>query len=103
MVIKELRGKVTMGGPGTWAFDAEAVVEDGDKTLYIHAHWYDNFKNYTVSERSMFDFMTGATDEEPGVEWLEEYHSLRAASKSKYYAAIKAANAILNSMGYFEE
>ena len=102
MIIKELKGKVTTGGPGMWAFDAEAIVEDNGKTLYIHANWYDDFKHYTVSERSMFDFMTGASGEDPEVQYLEEYQSLRGAAKSKYYSAIKAANAVINAIGYVE-
>lgn len=102
MIIKELRGKLTMAGPGSWAFDAEAVVDDNGKTVYVHANWYDDFKHYTVSTQSRFDFLAGNTDDAPDGTVLEEYKSLRGAAKSKYIAAIKAANAVMNSLGYEE-
>ena len=99
IIIKEINGKVTTQ-PGSWAFDAEAVFEADGKTLYAHANVYDSFTHLTISDPSVMDYMTDKTDE--AVEVMEQYTSLRSAQKSQYYAAIKAANKVIDSLGYFE-
>lgn len=85
MKVVSLRGKVTTTCPGAFGYDAEATVEQEDgKTLYAHMTEFEDNLAFTVSETSVFDCMTGASDDDPQAMFLEEYDGLGGASGSKY-------------------
>ncbi|MDO5520826.1 MAG: hypothetical protein Q4G58_10085 [bacterium] len=97
MKIIETRSKKTPAGPGLWGYDAEAVVEDQGQVLYIHANYYMG-DHYTVSSESMFDYMTGETEEEPYAEFIEEYEDLEDAESSEYYEVFEMLEEMIKDL-----
>lgn len=83
--IMEIKAKRSFACPGLYGYDAEATVYDSDtgKDVYVHVNSYDSMRNYTVSETSIYDFMTG-DGEHPEAEFSEEYERLSDAKKSEY-------------------
>lgn len=64
-----------------WGFNVEITLKRSHaKELYIHLNQYLN-SHYTISESSMFDFVTGRTDELEQVNFIEEYDSLEVSAK----------------------
>lgn len=101
--IIEEKAKLTMAGPGINGYDAEVtVVEwDGDEFLgkyYVHANSFEG-EAYTVAEKSMYDWLTNKTEEDPGeIDFLEQYANLEDAKDSKFYEIFKIANRMINEL-----
>ena len=87
MCIVEMKAKKVFGGPGSFVWIAEAEVESDGKMVYVTVEYYDG-EEYTVSEKSMYDFLADDGDE-PCVEFLEEYANAEEAGKSKYAAVFE--------------
>lgn len=68
-----------------------------DKEIYIHLNQYLN-SHYTVSDCSMFDFVTGRTDELEQVDFIEEYDSLEETKASKFYEYFNLAQNIAHDL-----
>lgn len=84
MKIWEIKGKKVFAGPGTWSYVAEAkVVDEEDRERYVTVQEYDGSTEYTVSEKSVYDFLAGG-DEEPVEELEEEYSKYADTAESKY-------------------
>lgn len=103
-IIRE-RAKVTTACAGMEGYDAEVTVEvwDDNKHMngvyYVHANCFEGF-HYTVAKKSMFEFMTNLSDEDPGeIEFIEEYEKISQTKDSEFSVAFKAANRMLKDMG----
>ncbi|WP_295247269.1 hypothetical protein [uncultured Catenibacterium sp.] len=81
-----------------WGFNVEITLKcNHAKELYIHLNQYLN-SHYTVSDRSMFDFVTGRTDELEQVNFIEEYDSLEETKISKFYEYFNLAQNIAHDL-----
>ena len=81
-----------------WGFNVEITLKRSHaKELYIHLNQYLN-SHYTVSESSMFDFVTGRTDEFEQVNFIEEYDSLEETKTSKFYEYFNLAENIAHDL-----
>lgn len=99
MRIIELRAKVTTACAGAEGYDAEATVEEEGKTMYVHVNRFDGNETFTVSEQSVYDFLTGNAEEEPeDVEYLEEYDKGAGAGASKYAGVFGCLSMMLDTM-----
>ena len=76
-----MKSKKVMAGPGNFVYAAEAKVvnEDGSE-VYVTVDYYDG-EEYTVQQKSMFDFLFGDGDD-PCVDFDECYTSMEEARKS---------------------
>lgn len=97
MNIIRTRCKKTFAGPGMWAYDAEAKVEDRGEILYIHQNFYGN-DHFTVAEESIFDYMTGETEEEVIADFIEEYENLDEAQESRYIEIFKMLDQMIREL-----
>ena len=96
--VSSIRAKRTSGCSGTYGIDAEAVVVvDNAGEVYAHANQYDGERHYTISSKSIYDFMTGDA-ENPHAEFSEEYDSLGEANESEYYGVFQTLEACLNTL-----
>ncbi len=93
MSIIEIRGKkVNMD-----AWVAEATVEDDNgEELYVTVHYYDG-ETYTVSDQSVYDFMTDDCDE-PAADFLEEYDDCDEAAKSDFADVFEILQDLLDKL-----
>ena len=87
---------------GNEAYDAEIEIEeliDGEYvTLYIHANIYGE-THYSVSKQSMYDYMTGLSDIDPGdVDFIEEYDDFDETKSSQYKKYFEIADRLLNDL-----
>ena len=99
------RAKVTTACMGNEAYDAELEIEElsGGQlvTLYIHANLYDGM-HYSVSRQSMFDYMTGLSDVDPGeIDFIEEYEDLDEIQNSKYKVYFEIADRLIKDLTSF--
>ena len=97
--INEIKAAKSFAGPGEWAIDAEATVFDTEtgKELYVHVNDYDMFRHYTVSETSIYEFMTGDGDD-PGAVFTEEYGKFSDAKGSEYYKVFDTLNKVITRL-----
>lgn len=94
--IKEIKAKKMFGGPGSWVWLAEAVVDDGEKHVYVTVQYYDG-EEYTVTDKSMYDALT-ADDVDFVDTFIEEYDSWREAGKSEYAKVFKTLRDVIDRM-----
>ena len=96
--VLEIKAKRTMAcGTGMYGVDAEATIESATgKTLYAHANWSNEGIQYSVSETSIFDYMTGATSEDPGARFIEVYENLSDAKGTECYAPFVALKLLID-------
>lgn len=81
-----------------WGYNVEITLKRSHaKELYIHLNQYLN-SHYTVSDRSMFDFVTGRTDEVEQVDFIEEYDSLEETKTSRFYEYFNLAENIAHDL-----
>lgn len=94
-----IRTKKSWAGPGMEAFDAELTIWDDEKNgyLYIHVNQFMG-SHFTVADYSMFDYLTGQSEEAPTVDYIEEYESLVDAIQSRYLDGFILLDNILNEM-----
>lgn len=71
------------------------------KRIYIHLNQYLK-SHYTVSDASMFDYVTGKVDELHHIKFIEEYDSLEETKKSAYYDYFNLADAIAHDLVKFD-
>ena len=91
--IYEITAKKTMAAPGMWGYDAEAKVTGPDvaEEIFVHVNMYEGFKNYVVSDKSLFG-------DDLCDEYIEQYEKLSEAKASAYYPVFKALNSVLSAM-----
>lgn len=98
MSINEIKAKKIFAGPGTWAWIAEAIVEDNQgNDLFVTVHYYDG-ENYSVSKQSVYAFLADDGDE-PASELLEEYDDYKDAKKSVYAKVFDALRKVIDKLG----
>ena len=85
MEIIEIRTKKSWAGPGLEAYDAEITLWENGDYLYLHYNAFDG-EHYTVSKKSIFDYVTGNGEENEEIEFEfdEEYEDLVSAMASNY-------------------
>ena len=76
---------------------AEAEVEILGRTVYVSVHDYDVLE-CTVSAKSVYDFLTGET-EEPVEEFLEEYTNWESAYESAFAEVFKILEKVAGLLG----
>ena len=92
MKINYMRAARTLAC-GTYAYDAEMKVEiNNNKVLFLHANYSDG-DHFTVAEKSYFEYMVGEEPEMEEIIFLEEYESLKEATKSTYYELFRSLDA----------
>ena len=96
--IYEIQSKSSYAGPGMRGYDAEARVEDQyGNAVYVHVNDYES-RHYTVSKTSVYDFMTGKTDEDPNAVFDEEYDKLSDANESKFFRVFNTLDKVIDLM-----
>ena len=101
--IIEEKAKVTTAEAGMNGYDAEVTVEVWEDNhrkgvYYVHANCFE-VVGYTVSEKSMYDWLTNKTNEDPGeIDFLEQYEEIEDAEESPFYAAIQVADRMLDDL-----
>lgn len=96
--VYEIRGKSSYAGPGMRGYDAEARVEDQyGNAVYVHVNDYES-RHYTVSKTSIYDYMTGKSEEDPNAVYDEEYEKLSDAKGSKFYKVFDTLNKVITRM-----
>ncbi len=105
MKILQERARTTVICDGVEARDAEVMIQgvSGRRmvTLYVHVNDFQE-RHYTLAEKSMFDFLTGQSEEAAEVEFLEEYESLTAAQMSEYYPFFEIADQRIDELKKWE-
>ena len=86
MFMTDVRGKVTTACAGMVGYDAEATVEETTGNVkYVHASCYGDDICFSVTDKSLFDYLTGQEKEDPHAEILEDYEGINNTSDSKYH------------------
>lgn len=80
--------------------NAEVMVNDNGETVYINVHYGDDCDAYTVSKVSVFDYVTGATEniEDGAFDYIEEFYEFKETKKSKYAKYYKIAERMINDI-----
>ena len=66
--------------------NAEVVVNDNGKTIYINVHYGDDCEAFTASNVCVFDYATGAIKdiEDSAFDYIEEFYEVEETKNSKY-------------------
>ena len=91
------RAEKTLVVPPPSAYNAEIEIEENGKTLYIHVCYHAE-TTYSVSEKSIYDYMTEKTEEIEDVEFIEEYNEQEEAMTSHYAPYFKIAEEMINEL-----
>lgn len=96
--VISIKAEISNNDSLCWGFNVEIILKCSHaKEVYIHLNQYLN-SHYTVSEGSMFDFVTGRTDELEQVNFIEEYNSLEETKTSKFYEYFNLAENIARNL-----
>lgn len=95
--IQSMRAGRVLSCPGVYGYDAEAVMVNDGKELYAHVNQYNGMMNYTVSEKSIYDYMVNDA-EDPGAEFTESYEELDEAKESEYYSAFEILDKMVRAL-----
>ena len=97
MSIFEIKAKKIFACAGSWAWVAEAVVNDGKNgELYVTVNFYDS-EVYSVSKQSVYAFLAEDGDE-PANELLEEYENYKGAKQSAYAEVFGQLRKVINML-----
>lgn len=105
MRITQMRAKTTVISEGLEAHDAEVQIE-GMKgrrmaVLYVHVNDFQQ-RHYTLADKSMFEFLTGQTEEAEPVEFLEEHENLASAQLSEYAEFYETADRMIDALSQWQ-
>lgn len=99
MLVTKVRGKITTACAGVCGYDAEATIEDENgKVLYAHANDFNDGITFTISETSMYDYLTGQSDDDPDVEFIEQYDGLGESTDSVYHKVFVVLDQVIQLM-----
>lgn len=99
MKIYGIRGREVMACPGSWAYIAEAEVEEDDGSeTYVTAQTYAEGLELTVSKESVYGFMVVGVGD-PVENFIEEYTTWSSAKESKYADVFKKLKSVMNMLG----
>lgn len=101
MLVTNLQGKITTGCNGVYGYDAEATVEEGGGGVrYAHANLYDGELTFTVSDTSVYAYLTGEGKDDPHAVFTEEYEGIGEAqeSGSKYVKVFEVLDRMIALM-----
>lgn len=99
MLVTNLIAKITTACDGMVGYDAEATVEEGTENVkYARASYYGEDVCFSVTDKSVFDYLTGQSDEDPHAETLEEYEGIGDTTESKYHKVFTVLDQMLQLM-----
>ena len=91
------RAEETAVIPPPSAYNAEIVIKENGKILYIHVSCHIETV-YTVATKSIYDYMTQKTDEIEDIDFIEEYIVSEEAMKSNYAKYFKIAEEMIEKL-----
>lgn len=99
MKIYGIRGREVLACAGSWAYVAEAEVEeDNGSETYVTAQIYAEGLELTVSKQSVYGFtVVGVGD--PVEKFMEEYTTWGGAKESAYADVFKKLKSVINMLG----
>lgn len=84
-----------------WGWNVEVAIRykinEKIKDLYVHISKNMTCR-YTISESSIFDYVTGKVDELHNVDFIEEYDSFEETKNSKFYNYFKLAKEVADEL-----
>ena len=87
---------------GGWATIAEAEVETQEQgTVYVTVQEYDG-QDFSVSTKSLFDFIIDEGDEPADGDFIEEFSELKKAKESAYAKVYEKLRKVIKMMGVVE-
>ena len=87
---------------GGWATIAEAEVETQEHgTVYVTVQEYDG-QDFSVSTKSLFDFIIDEGDEPADGDFLEEFSTLKEAKASEYAKVYEKLRKVMKMTGAVE-
>ena len=104
MKIYGIKCREIMACAGSWATIAEAEVETDTPnrdTAYVTVQEYDGL-DFSVSKKSMFDFIAGDGSEPAESDFLEEYSTLKDAKASAYAEVFTKLRKVMKMIGAVE-
>ena len=103
MRVVGVRSKVTPVGEELEARDAELVIESMEGRCFVKRYLHVNAflsKHYSLSEHSIFAYMTGEQEEPGDVDFIEEFQDLEQAKYSAYGVFYEMADRIVEELGH---
>jgi hypothetical protein len=97
MVVLSQRCTSTLITIGTYSYDAEIVLKESGKKIYLHENYFDEV-HLSVGDVSIYDFLTSHSEEVPLADFSEEYLSLAAAKKSNYFLFFRQMDNMIKSL-----
>ena len=104
MKIYGIRCREIMACAGSWAIVAEAEVETDTPnrdTVYVTVQEYDG-QDFSVSTKSLFDFIIDEGDEPADGDFIEEFSELKKAKASAYAKVYEKLRKVIKMMGVIE-
>ena len=87
---------------GGWATIAEAEVETQEHgTVYVTVQEYDG-QDFSVSTKSLFDFIIDEGDEPADGDFIEEFSTLKEAKESEYAKVYEKLRKVMKMTGVVE-
>jgi hypothetical protein len=97
MVVLSQRCTSTLITVGAYSYDAEIVMEENGKTVYLHENYFDEV-HLSVGDVSIYDFLTSISEEVPYANFSEEYLSLASARKSNYFLFFRQMDNMIRAL-----
>lgn len=95
--VIEIKGK-TATTAGVTNYEAEATLKKEDGTIvYANAGEYTGLRAYTVTDKSIIDFMTGNGDD-PNAKTIADYEELEDARDGEYGKVYEVLDAMVTLM-----
>ena len=101
MKIYGIKCREIMVCAGSWATIAEAEVETDTPnrdTVYVTVQEYDG-QDFSVSTKSLFDFIVGEGSEPADGDFLEEFSTLKEAKASVYAGVYEKLRKAMKMLG----
>jgi hypothetical protein len=97
MIILSQRCTSTLVTYGSYSYDAEIVLEENGRTVYLHENYFDEI-HLSVGDVSIYDFLTSSSEEVPFANFSEEYLSLASARKSDYFLFFRQMDNMIRAL-----
>lgn len=97
MVVLSQRCTSTLITMGTYSYDAEIVLEEKGKKVYLHENYFEEV-HLSVGDASIYDFLTSHSEAVPSADFSEEYLSLASAKKSSYFLFFRQMDNMIRAL-----
>ena len=104
MRMVAVHSKVTPIGEELEARDVELVIESMEGRCFVKRYLHVNAfltKHYSLSENSIFAYMTGEEEEQGDIVFIEEFRDLEQAKYSEYGVFYEMADRIIEELGHW--